>query len=365
MKAAVLRDVGAPLRIEEVELNAPGEGNVAVRLAASGVCHSDLSMRDGVIPQTTPAVLGHEGAGVVTGVGAGVTGLAEGDHVVLSWVAPCRSCYFCLIGRAELCERGMDYAFGAPYGTANGDDLWCALGTGTFAEATVVPAAAAIPIDPDFPLELAALAGCAVVTGVGAIVNTAQVRPGETVAVIGCGGVGLAAVQGARLAGAAAIIAVDRIAAKLELAVDNGATHTVDAAANDPATAVRELTEGRGTDHTVEVVGLSATILQAYAMTRRGGTVTVVGAGAFDDSVSISVLSLMADAKRLQGCVYGGTDPARDIPRVIALAQSGALDLERLITRRIALDDVNDAFDAMTAGDGARSVIVFKDATGG
>lgn len=362
MRAAVLREAGSPLRIEEVVLAPPGAGMVAVRIAASGVCHSDVSLQDGTIPQAVPAVLGHEGAGIVSDVGPGVASLAVGDHVVLSWIAPCRRCFFCLAGHPELCEHGMDHAYASPYGVADGDAVWCGLGTGTFAEETVVPESAAIRIDPGFPLELAALVGCAVVTGVGAVVNTARVSPGDTVAVIGCGGVGLAAVQGARLAGAVAIIAVDTVAAKLEVAVASGATETVDAAAGDPVPVVRQLTGGRGVDHAIEVVGRSSTIGQAYAMARRGGTVTVVGAGGFDDLVSIPAMNLMVDAKRLQGCVYGGTDPARDIPRVIALAEAGALDLERLVTRRIALDDVNDAFRAMLAGEVARSLIVFPEA---
>lgn len=358
MRAAVLREVGSPLRVEDVVLAPPGPGAVEVRLAATGVCHSDLSVRDGTIPQPTPAVLGHEGAGVVTALGPGVTSLAVGDHVVLSWVAPCRRCAFCLGGQAELCVHGIDHHFGAPYGTAGGDPVVCAMGTGTFAESTVVPEAAAIRIDPDFPLDLAALVGCAVVTGVGAVVNVARVAPGDTVAVVGCGGIGLSAVQGARLAGASRIVAVDRVAAKLELARANGATDVVDAG-DDPLAAVHALTGGLGVDHAIEAVGSSATIATAYALARRGGAVTVVGAGAFDDLWSIPAMNLMVDAKRVLGCVFGGTDPARDIPRVIALARHGALDLERLVSRRITLDAVNDAFDDMVAGEIARSLVVF------
>ena len=359
MRAALLRRVGDPLSVEEVVLSPVGPGAVRVRLAASGVCHSDLSLQNGDIPQAVPAVLGHEGAGVVVETGDGVSGLTVGDHVVLSWVVPCRRCFFCLAGRAELCEHGIDHAFAGPYGTAAGDLVTCGLGTGTFAEETVVPAGAAIRIDPAFPLDLAALVGCAVVTGVGAVINAAAVRPGESVAVVGCGGVGLAAIQGARLSGASAIIAVDRVAAKLEMAQANGATHVVDASSVEPIAGVRELTSGRGADHALEVVGLSSTIVQAYGMARRGGTVTVVGAGGFADMVSFPAMNLMVDAKRLQGTVYGGTDPARDIPRMIELASSGALRLEHLVTRRIGLDDVNDAFRAMVAGEVARSLIVF------
>lgn len=354
----MLESVGAPLKVEDVELAPPGPGMVRVRLAASGVCHTDLSIQDGTLPALLPATLGHEGAGVVAEVGAGVDGLTVGDHVVLSWVAPCRRCRLCLAGRPELCEHGMDHAFAGPYGTTTaGVAVHCGLGTGTFAEETVLPAAAAVRIGTDLPLELAALIGCAVCTGVGAVVNAAGVRPGESVAVVGCGGVGLAVVQGARLAGAADIVAVDRVPAKLAMALDNGATAAVDASSVDPATAVRDLTRG-GVDHALEVVGTSTTIAQAYAMARRGGTVTVVGAGRFDDAVSFPALGLMADAKRVQGTVYGGTDPARDIPRLVALASAGALDLERLVTTRIGLDDVDGAFRAMVAGEVARSLVV-------
>lgn len=345
------------MEVVEAQLDPPGTGSVRVRLAASGVCHTDLSLREGSIPAILPAVLGHEGAGVVTELGDGVDDLAVGDHVVITWVAPCRRCRWCLAGQPELCEHGIDHAFAGPYGTAAGEPIYCGLGTGTFAEETVVPAAAAIRIDPSFPLELAALAGCAVCTGVGAVVNAARVRPGETVVVVGCGGVGLAAIQGARMAGAAAVIAVDRVPAKLVMALGCGATDTVDASAVDAVAAVRRLTGG-GVDHAFEVVGLSSTIMASYEMARRGGTVTVVGAGSQDDLVSIPALSLMADAKRLQGTVYGSTDPARDIPRLLALASSGALDFSLLVSARIGLDDVDDAFRAMLAGEVARSLIV-------
>ena len=358
MQGAVLRHIDGPLTIEDLELAAPTAGMVRVRVAASGVCHSDLSVVDGTVPQALPAVLGHEGAGVVTEVGPEVTSVAPGDHVILSWIVPCRTCHACLRGQPTLCDSGMQHVMAGPYGTANGDPVRAGFGTATFAEETVVPAGAAIGIPVDFPLDLASLIGCGVVTGVGAVVNTAQVRPGETVVVIGCGGVGLAAIQGARLCGASQIIGVDRVVAKLDLARANGATATVDAAVDDAVAAVRDLSGG-GTDHAFEVVGSAATIALAYAATRRGGVVTVVGAGRFDESVSFPVMNLMVDAKRLQGSVYGGTDPMRDFPRMVELQQAGALDLERLITRRIPLDAVNDAFRAMTAGEVARSVIVF------
>jgi len=360
MRGAVLRAAGSKLEVEELALRGPGPGEVVVRIGASGVCRSDLSIRDGTIPHPLPAVLGHEGAGVVEEVGPAVRDLAAGDHVVLSWVAPCRRCFQCLHGHPELCEHGMDHAWAAPYATAlGGEGVLAAFGTATFGERTVVPETACVKIDADFPLELAALVGCGVVTGVGAVVNSARVEPGASVAVVGCGGVGLAAIQGARLAGAHPIIAVDRIPAKLAMARASGATEVVDASTGDPVAAVREATGGRGVDHTFEVVGQAATIRQAYDMTRRAGTVTVVGAGRFDDEVTFGVMSLMVDAKTVRGCVYGGTDPARDFPAMVALHRAGKLDLTALVTRRIGLDDVNDAFAAMEAGEVARSVIVF------
>ena len=358
MRAAVLEVVGEALRIAEVQLRPVGPGEVRVGLAASGVCHSDAAVAGGGIPQPVPAILGHEGAGVVAEVGADVTDVAAGDHVVLSWLAPCRRCFYCENGQVELCERGMDHAFSMDHATWGQEKVGAAFGTATFAEETIVPATAVVRIGPALPLDLAALIGCAVVTGVGAVRNSAAVHAGESIVVVGCGGVGLAAIQGARLAGAAPIIAVDRVPSKLAMAEANGATHTVDAGAGDVATAVKAITGGRGTDHAIEAVGRSATIVDAWASVRRGGTVTVVGAGGFDDPVSFPAMNLMVDAKTIRGCVYGGTDPARDVPAMVELAINGDLDLDLLVTRRIPLDDVNGAFAAMAAGEVARSVIV-------
>lgn len=279
---------------------------------------------------------------------------------MLAWVAPCRACFFCLRGHPELCEHGLDHAFSAPYATApDGTALLAAFGTATFGEETIVPEPACVRIDPGFPLELAALVGCGVVTGVGAVCNSAHVEPGASVAVIGCGGVGLAAIQGARLAGAAPIVAVDRVASKLEPARRSGATEVVDASTTDAVAAVRELTAGRGADHVFEVVGRSATIEAAFEMTRRAGTCTIVGAGSFTDMVQFGAMQLMVGAKTLRGCVYGSTDPARDFPEMVRLQQAGRLDLEALVTRRIALEELDDAFRAMQAGEVARSVIVY------
>jgi len=358
MKAVVLREVGQPTRVEEVELRPLGRREVRVRLAASGVCHSDLSLRDGSIPTLLPCTLGHEGAGIITEVGDDVTNVAPGQHVVLTWLVSCRSCPHCLRGEPQLCVHAYDHAYGGPYADSAGP-VWPGMGVGSLAEETLLPAAAVVPVDESLPLDQAALLGCGVTTGVGAVIHTAAVRPGQTVLVIGCGGVGLAAIQGARLAGAARIIAADRVASQLPTAVANGATDTIDAAEVDVAAAVRDLTGG-GVDHGIEVVGQPATIRAAYDATRRGGKVTLVGAAGIAAEVTFPALSLMTDGKTIQGSVYGASDPARDIPVLAALAQGGRLDLEALVTRRIGIDDVEAAFTDMTAGHGARSVVCFN-----
>ncbi len=359
MKAVVLREVGRPTTVEELALRPLGNHEVRVRLRASGVCHSDLSLRDGSIPTVLPSTLGHEGAGIVTEVGADVTGVGPGRHVVLTWNVPCRSCPPCLRGEAQLCVHGYDHAYGSPYAESAAGPVWPGMGVGSLAEETLLPAAAVVPVDEALPLDLAALLGCGVTTGVGAVMRTAAVRPGETVLVIGCGGVGLAAIQGARLAGAGRIIAADRVAAQLPAAMANGATDTVDASAVDVAEAVRDLTGG-GVDHGIEVVGKPATIRAAYDATRRGGKVTLVGAAGIAEEVSFPALSLMADGKTIQGSVYGASDPARDIPVLAELALRGRLDIEALVTRRIGIDDVEAAFTDMAAGHGARSVVCFS-----
>jgi len=249
--------------------------------------------------------------------------------------------------------------FTSPYATAGGTPLVRGLGIGTFAEAALVPELSVVKIDPAVPLDLASLVGCALATGVGAVIRTANLRAGSTVAVIGCGGVGLSVVQGARLSGAAAIVAVDRLSNKLDMAQAMGATATVDSSAVDPVGAVRDLTDGLGVDVAFEVVGRSETIAQAFAMARRGGTAVMVGAGSPEDPVTFSAMELFADAKSIVGCVYGSTDPDRDFPLLVGLIEGGQLDAASLVSRRVGLDDVNEAFEAMVAGEVARSVIVF------
>ncbi|GAA2080533.1 Zn-dependent alcohol dehydrogenase [Streptomyces albiaxialis] len=363
IRAAVLSAVSAPLVVSSIELPEPGPGQVRVRLAAAGVCHSDLSLSNGTLRQPVPAVLGHEGAGTVLSVGEGVTGVLPGDRVVLNWAPSCGSCHFC----AELAEPWLcteaNAATTVPYArTRSGDELYPGLSVAAFAEETVVPARAVLPLPEGVPLEDAALLGCAVLTGYGAVHHSARVRPGESVAVFGVGGVGLATLQSARLAGAGRVVAVDVSEKKEELARAAGATDFVVAGAEPSATAkaVRAVTEGRrGADVAVECVGRAETIRAAWDSTRRGGRTTVVGIGSKDERVSFSALEVFHFARTLSGCVYGNCDPARDLPLLAGHVREGRLDLGALVTERIALDEVGGAFEAMRSGRGGRSLIVF------
>lgn len=359
VRAAVLPAVGEPLRIEDIDLPEPGPGQVRVRLAAAGVCHSDLSLSNGTLRQPAPAVLGHEGAGTVVSVGEGVTGHAPGDRVVFNWAPSCGSCHFC----AELSEPWLcvdaNAATTVPYArTASGDELYPGLSTAAFAEETVVPARAVLPLPAGVPLTEAALLGCAVLTGYGAVHHSARVRPGESVAVFGAGGVGLATVQAARLAGAERVVAVDVSEEKGELARAAGATDSLVASAGT-AREIRGLTGGHGADVAVECVGRAETIRAAWNSTRRGGRTTVVGIGGRDEQVSLSALEIFHFARTLTGCVYGDSDPARDVPLIAAHVREGRLDLGALVTERIGLDGIPGAFEAMVAGRGGRALVVF------
>ena len=356
VRAAVLHELGKPLDIEDIELEPTGPDQVRVRIAASGVCHSDLSVVRGRLPHPTPVVLGHEGAGVVTEVGSAVTRVQPGDHVVLDWIPACGVCAFCKRGEIHLCADAVTATFSSPYGSLRGEPLFRGLGTATFATETLTLERAVVPIDPDIPLEVAALVGCAITTGVGAVLNTAKLPAGATVAVIGCGGVGLSVVMGARYAGAARIIAIDLSAERREIAASLGATDLLDGS-GDVGAAVRDLTDG-GVDYAFEVVGLPPTLEMAWNCTRRGGTTVAVGAGSPDESLSFSMFDLFYHSKSLIGCVYGSADPERDFPRFLGMWRDGQLPIDRLVTERITLDEINDAFAAMEAGEGARSVIV-------
>ena len=355
VRAAVLTEIGAPMRVSDIDLPEPGPCQVRVRVAATGVCHSDLSLAKGTLRQPVPAVLGHESAGTVISVGDGVTGCAPGDRVVLCWAPPCGRCWYCTAGEPWLCEHSSDAA-AAPYASWQGQGLYPGLSTAGFAQETVVSARAVIAVPDEVPLEQAALVGCAVMTGVGAVLNTAKVCEGQSVLVVGLGGVGLSVVQGARLAGAGQVIVVDRSPDKLVLAQTMGATDVLEAG-GELAKQVRGLTERRGADHAFDCVGLAETIRASWGATRRGGQTTVVGIGGKEQQVSFTALELFHFARTLTGCVYGSTNPLIDIPKLLGFAAEGRLDLAALITGRTGLPGIDDAFEAMARGEGARVLV--------
>ena len=372
-KAAVLYEMERPrpyadthpLALEELELEKPGPGEVLVEIAAAGLCHSDLSVINGTRPWPIPLVLGHEAAGIVREAGAGVTDLKPGDHVVFSFLPVCGRCMNCVSGRGWLCERGVAANRAGTLLTGacrfhhpDGRTLHHHLGVSGFSQFTVAARESLVKIDSDVPLEIAVLFGCAVMTGVGAVVNTAKVSPGTSVAVFGLGGVGLSAILGARVAGANPIIAVDRLSPKLELARQCGATHTVDASQTDPVAAVRDLTQG-GVETAIEAVGSEQVIAQAYAATRRGGKTVAIGLPHPSRQLTIPAVSLIAEERQLLGSYMGSCVPQRDIPRFINLYRAGLLPVALLKSREIKLDQVNEAFDALDRGEVARQVIRF------
>ncbi|MFG2109172.1 alcohol dehydrogenase catalytic domain-containing protein [Micromonospora chersina] len=358
MRALVVRGRGATPAVEEVRLPDPGPGELRVRIRAAGICHSDLAMVDGTVAPAYPLVLGHEATGVVAEAGPG-TRLPVGTPVVLNWAPACRACWHCRHGEPWLCaaNTGASVARGQ---TADGGPLQVTLGLGALAEEVVVPERAAIAVPPGLPPEQAALLGCAVLTGTGAVRNTARVAPGESVAVIGLGGVGLAVLTAARLAGAGPILAVDVAEAKRDLALAAGAT---DFLRSDDTLAkeVRARTEGRGVDHAFECVGRSVTIRAAWRCTRRGGAVTVVGMGAKDDLLSLSALDIFHSARTLRSSVYGSSDPDREVPELAGALADGSLDLAPLVSGAIPLDEAPVALDRLARGEGARWVVTFPD----
>ena len=355
-KAVLTREVGGPLTVEQIRLNPPGPGEVRVRIEAASLCHSDLSLATGVMNQVRPAVLGHEASGVITELGPDVTGLAVGDPVLLLWNPPCRNCWFCDNDQAHLCEHASDRTQ-HPYAVdATGEAVYPGLSTAAFAQETVVAANACYPLPEDIPLAEAALLGCAVTTGVGAVRTTASVREGESVVVIGLGGVGLSAVQGARMAGANPIIAVDRVPEKLELARRFGATAALEAGP-DVRKQVRDLTEGRGADHVFDCVGLASTIKDGWKMARRGGALTIVGIGGKTEVVDFSSLELFYFARRVIPCVNGSLDALRDLPAYFDQIRDGSLDLKSLVSRETDLDGVADGFRDLARGTVARVLV--------
>jgi len=341
----------AELRLPEI-----GPGQVRVRVRAAGVCHSDLSMVNGTLRPPHPLLLGHEAAGEVVEAGEHVTRAAAGDHVVLNWQPACRDCWFCAHGQPWLCATSSGVAARENGITMDGAPVHVALGLGAFADQVVVPENAVIRVPRDLDFDLAALLGCAVLTGTGAVRNTARVAPGESVVVIGLGGVGLAAVAAARAVGASAVIAVDVSEAKKGLAEAAGATDFV-VSSESLSKDVRARTVGLGADHAFECVGRASTIRAAWRATRRGGQVTVVGMGAADDMVALSALDIFSSARTLRSSVYGSADPDVEVPALAADVLVGRLALDHLITDRIGLADVPAAFERMVRGEGARSVL--------
>ncbi|MFF5252173.1 Zn-dependent alcohol dehydrogenase [Streptomyces leeuwenhoekii] len=359
VRAAVVPAPGSPLEITGIDLPEPGPGRVRVRLAAAGVCHSDLSLSNGTMRVPLPAVLGHEGAGTVVAVGEGVTHVSPGDGVVLNWAPSCGTCHPCSLGEVWLCADALAGAADVHARRADdGTGLHPGLNVAAFAEETVVRASCVLPAPDGVPLTDAALLGCAVLTGYGAVHHSAKVRPGETVAVFGVGGVGLSTVQAARIAGASKIVAVDVSPQKEELARAAGATDYV-VASDTTAREIRALTGKQGVDVAVECVGRAATIRTAWESTRRGGRTTVVGIGGKDQQVTFNALEIFHWGRTLSGCVYGNSDPARDLPVLAEHVRAGRLDLGALVTERIALDGIPAAFENMLAGKGGRALVVF------
>ncbi len=370
-KAAILRELGLPrlyaqsrpLVVQDIELAPPGPGEILVRVGAAGLCHSDLSVIDGTRPRPMPMVLGHEAAGVVEATGAG-TGFAPGDHVVFAFVPSCGACLPCAEGRPALCEPG---AAANTAGTLlGGGRRWCEDASGTvpnhhlgvsgFAQHIVTSARSAVLVDAALPMEVAALFGCAVMTGVGAVVNTARVPPGASVAVFGLGGVGLACVLGAVASGANPVVVVDPVPEKRELACALGATHAVPAGQDAPAV-IREATRG-GADYVFESVGHEAVLAQAYAATRRGGTTIATGLPHPSRQFTVSAVSLVAEERTVKGSYMGSAVPRRDLPRFVALYQAGRLPVDRLLTHRLTLDEINEGFDRLADGIAVRQVVM-------
>ncbi len=358
MKAAVLYQANMPLRIEQFSLPDIADDQVRVRLMASGVCHSDWHIIKGewVDINRPPVILGHEGAGVVEQVGPAVNSVKAGDHVVLSWTRNCGLCEMCQVGYSNLCEEPWDRR-GQPLFADSDRPMKRMNALGTFSTETIVPQDIAIPIDPDIPFAQAALVGCGVMTGVGAALNTAQVQPGKSVAVFGCGGVGLNVIQGAAIAGAEPIIAVDILDNKLEMGKVFGATHTVNSAQVDPVGTIKELTEGKGVHYAFEAIGLAPEpFKQAILCTRRRGVTVFVGHAPDNTPVDFDA-KILAPEKMVIGSLYGSCRPRLDFPRIFNLYKAGKLKLDELVTRVYPLEGVNEAFAAMGKGEVARSVL--------
>ncbi len=357
MRAAMFVATGEPLQIENVEPAAPGPRDVVVQLGASGVCHSDLSIKNGYVPMAPGVVLGHEGAGTVVEVGKDVTAFKKGDKIVASFIPACGACPSCLSDQSHLCDTEFE-VMAVERGTRSDKSSFTTMtGLGTFAEAMTVSQTSVVKVATDLPFDELALIGCGVTTGVGAALNTARVHPGSSVAIIGCGGVGLSVLQGARIAGAARIIAVDQGDEKRKVAEAQGATDYVDSTQGDPVAQVQALTGGRGVDYAFEVIGLPETTLQAYMMAKKGGMAVMVGMTRMEAQITLPTFDLFYNEKTLKGCKYGSAQVRRDFQRFVDLIETGRLDTASMVSRQIKLDEVNDAFRAMENREVVRSVI--------
>jgi len=363
-RAVICREIGKPVVVETVSVDAPQRGEVMIKLAACGVCHSDLSATNGTIPFPPPVVLGHEGAGEVVAMGEGVTGFALGDHVVSSFVSMCGKCRYCQTGRPQLCDQAAKAAYTLPDGTnrfkdAAGNPLNIFSGCGVMAEYATLHVDNLVRIDAAVPLDKAALIGCGVMTGVGAAVNTAKVEAGSATVVFGCGGVGLNAIQGCRISGAAIIVAVDTSDAKLEMAKQFGATHTVNPKNEENLTKTLKKLTGGGADYAFECVGFGEVVAQAYGALGKGGKAVVVGVAPLKDMTTIRTASLTFDEKTLTGSYFGSARPRQDFPRLISLYRSGRLMLDELITKTYSIEEAPQAFADLAEGRNARGVILF------
>lgn len=372
IRAAVLNRTGLsapyaqsrPLAIETLDLGAPGKGEVLVRIAAAGLCHSDLSVINGDRPRPVPMALGHEAAGVVEQVGEDVADLMPGDHVVMVFVPSCGHCGPCAEGRPALCEPGAaantagTLVSGARRLSRNGTAIQHHMGVSAFADHAIVSRRSLVRIDPELPLDEAALFGCAVLTGVGAVVNTARVPPGSSVAVLGLGGVGLNSLLAAVASGAEKIIALDMLESKLQLARQLGATHAVNARDSDAIEQVKALTQG-GVDFAFEMAGSVAALELAYRVTRRGGITVTAGLPNPQSNWPLQAVTLVAEERTVKGSYIGSCVPSRDVPRYIALYRAGKLPVDKLMSARLALDDINAGFDRLASGEAVRQVIVF------
>jgi len=364
VQAAVLFDHSQPFVIEELDLGEPRQGEVRVRLAASGVCHSDWHLVTGATKHPMPVVAGHEGAGVVEAVGPGVHRVAPGDHVVLSWSPACGHCFYCLNSKPNLCDSFVGPIWagtmldGTPRLSLKGQPVYHYCGLASFAYQTVVAQESCIPIRSDVPLQIAALIGCAVATGVGAVFYTAGVRPGESVVVYGCGGVGLNILQAAALSGASTIIAVDTNPTKMTMAKQFGATHALLADGETRAT-IKELTDGRGADYVFEAVGTPALQEEGLRVTRPGGTLILVGLSSVKEPTNLSGAFITRQEKVIKGSYYGSVDTSRDFPLIVDLYMAGKLMLDQLVSQTYRLEEINEAYASMLGGEIARGVIVF------